>query len=847
MFATTLKSLWGHKLRFVLTMVAIIIGVGFMAGTLIFTDTVGKTFDDLFSETTRGTDAVIRSTNMVESQAPGQEQRALVEESLLGPIRATSGVAAAEPQIYGVALVVGRDGKVVKNGQAPALGFNWSETPKLNVYTIDAGQAPRGDQLMVDKATADKGGLGVGDKVKVITQQGPQELTLTGIAKLGDADGALGATTAMFDTPTAQRLLGKPGLVNSIAVVAAEGTSQQGVVDNLRPVLPSGTEAITGEAYTREQQDALRKSLSFFNYFLLAFAFIALFVGCFYIYNTFSIIVTQRSKEMALLRAVGATRGQVLRSVMLEAVVIGAVASGLGLVFGIFMSGALRELLHAGGLAIPAKGTVLLPVSMLTAFGVGIMITAASAFFPAWRASKVAPIAALRDVSVDTSSTSTRRIVLGGLVLALGLYNLVSGLFLGASNAIIHVAAGAALTFVAVAVLGPIIARPLAGVLGWPAKALRGVTGGLARQNAMRNPKRTSSTAAALMIGVGLVSCVTILASSLKASLNNTFDKSFRSDLIVDSGDFTGQTGLSPDLARRLGELDELSVVSPIRVGGVQVGESPKFVLGVDPATVAQVADLEVVQGSLSDLDAGNVAVYEQTAADTGVKVGDTLRMRFPLTGDEPVKVAAIYKRQDIGGEYTLGLVGWDARFPETFDFQIYTKVAPEVSIADAQRAVEGVTSSYANATVLDMAALKKKQLEPFDAMLGMIYGMLFLAIIIALLGIVTTLGLSIHERTRELGLLRAVGMSRSQMRSTVRWESVIISMFGTMLGIVVGVFFGWAIVAALRQQGVEVLVVPIDQLVVVTGIAGVFGVVAAIWPARRAARLDVLAALSAE
>ncbi len=847
MFRATVKSLWGHKLRFVLTMVAIILGVGFMSGTLIFTDTIGKTFDDLFSTTTRGVDALVRSTNTVKAQGPGDEQRAMIDDSILGRIRAVEGVASVDPQVGGVALLVGKDGKVIKNGQSPPLAFNWSDTPELNVFTLVSGNPPHGDEVVIDKGSAQKGGYVVGDPIPLITQAGPQTMKVAGIVKFGEVDSALGATTALFDTATAQRLIGKPGKLNGAAVVGADRVSPDDLVDRIRPVLPAGEEAITGATYTQEQQTTLREGLSFFSYFLLAFAGISLFVGCFYIYNTFSIIVAQRTKEMALLRAVGASRGQVMGSVMLEAAMIGMIASGLGIVFGIFVSGALRGLLAAGGFAIPATGTVLLPQSLLKAFGAGMLVTIASATFPAWRASKVAPIAALRDVSLDRASTSVARIVAGSIVVIIGMASLLLGLFAGLDNAIALVAFGAAVTFLGVAALGPVIARPVAGVLGWPARALSGVTGGIARENAMRNPKRTASTAAALMIGVGLVACVAILASSLKASVARTFDRNFRTDLIVDSGDFTGMTGLSPELADKLRKLTELSLVSPVRFSQVEVDGKGKFILGVDPATVSQAIDMEVTGGAIDRLDADSVAVYEQTAKDTGVKIGDTIKMKFPQAGDQPMKVVAIYKRQDLGGEYTLGLPAWKDRFPNQFDYQIYTKVAPGVSVAAARDAVSKATAGYANATVLDLAELKQKQLEPFDAMLIMVYAMLFLAIIIALLGIVTTLGLSIYERTRELGLLRAVGMSRAQMRATVRWESVIISLFGTLLGIVVGAFFGWAIVKALYQQGVEVLQIPVGQLVIVTIFAAIFGVVAAIWPARRAAKLDVLRSLATE
>jgi len=848
MFRTTIKGLLGHKLRVLSTMVAIVIGVSFMSGTLVFTDTIGKTFDDLFASVIKG-DAFVRSTITVKSQGPGQVQRGLVDESLLERVRQVDGVRAAEGNVAGYAQLVDKKGKAIGNpGQgAPTFGFNWSDTPELNSFTVFEGERPRGeDQVAIDKASAEKGPFVVGDRIRVLTKTGSIEKTVSGIVRFGEADSPLGASVTLFDTATAQKTVGVPGKFSDIVALARPGTSQQEVTSRLQQLVPADTEAVTGDAYVKEQQQSSRDSFSFFTAFLLTFAFIALFVGSFYIYNTFSIVVAQRTKEMALLRAVGATTRQVLGSVLIEAFVVGVLASAVGLVMGVLMSTVLRAMLTAVGFDIPATGIVVLPGSMVTAFVVGMVITMVAAFFPARRASKVPPMAALRDVAVDRSSTSRIRIIAGGIVTALGAGLLLLGLSGNAPNAVAAVGAGAAITFIGIAVLGPVIARPVAGWLGSAVASVSGVSGRLARANAVRNPRRTSSTAAALMIGVGLVGCVMILAASLKGSFENTISKNFKADLVVDSGDFSGQSGLSPDLAERLRAIPDLPVVSEVRFAGVEVAGEPKFVLAVDPATIDDVVDMEVVGGSLRDLDDASVAVYEKTAADKGLKLGDTVTMKFP-TGEKPLTVAALFKRQDFGGEYTIGLPAYDPNFERRLDYQIYTKVAPGADIAAVKSAIEAAAAPYPTAKVLDITEFKEASLAPFNQIVALVLVLLLLAIVIAVLGIINTLGLSILERTREIGLLRAVGMTRRQLRSTIRWESVIIALFGTLLGLAVGMFFGWAIVRALRDQGVESLTVPFGQLIVVTILAGIVGVLASVLPSRRASRLNILDAIDAE
>ena len=505
MIRVTLRGLFAHKGRLLTTTLAVMLGVAFTAGTLILTDTVGKTFDDLFADVNAGTDAVVRNADTVESDFGG-DQRGTVPADLVETVGAVDGVADVEGFVGGFAQFVDADGEAVGNpGQgAPTFGFNWSTVEELNPYELVEGRAPEGPgEVVSDKGTAADADFTVGDTVEVLTQQGPQQLELVGIATFGDADRPGGASVALFETEVAQQLIGQPGQFSEIAAVADDGVSQTELTARIAEVLPDGLEVITGEADTKEQQDAIAEGLSFFNTFLLIFAFVALFVGCFIIYNTFSIIIAQRTRELALLRALGAGRRQVLGSVLLEALIVGLVAGGIGLAFGVVLAAGLKALLAGFGIDIPAGPTVVTARTVVFALVAGIGVTTVSAIFPAWRAARVPPLAALRDVALDTSGRSRVRLIAGILIVVGGIASLFRGLFGDSGSALANVGLGAIAVFLGVAVLGPVIARPVSRFLGSPLPRLRGMTGTLARENAVRNPKRTATTAAALMIGVG--------------------------------------------------------------------------------------------------------------------------------------------------------------------------------------------------------------------------------------------------------------------------------------------------------------------------------------------------------
>ncbi|HEV7887647.1 MAG TPA: FtsX-like permease family protein [Acidimicrobiales bacterium] len=846
MFKTTIKGLLAQKLRFALTGLAVLLGVSFMAGTMILTDTVKASFDGLFTEVNRGTDAVVRAKGALSSDFGG-ETRGRVPETLVDTVSAVPGVGQAEGFVQGFAQLVDRKGKALGNPDqgAPTLGMSWGRTQSLNPFRLSSGHAPDGPtEVVIDRGSAKKGHFKAGDKIKVLTKGPTREFTVAGIARFGDADSPLGASIASFDLATAQQVIGEPGTVDQVVAVADSGLSQDKLAAAIRDALPADSvEVLTGAQYTKENQSDIGKGLSFFNAFLLTFAMVALFVGAFIIYNTFGIVVAQRTRELALLRALGASRRQVLRSVLGEAVVVGLVASFAGLVVGIGVASGLKALLQALGIDIPATGTVIKTGTVVVSMLTGTLVTVFSAVMPARRAGRIAPVAAMRDVAVENTSRSTRRAVAGAVVTGLGALLLVAGLVGSGGSALPKVGLGAAVMFVGVAVLGPVLARPLTLALGWPIARLRGVSGALAKQNALRNPKRTSATAAALTVGVGLVGFITIFAASAKVSINDTIDKAMRADLVL-QGHFS--SGVSPALADSVRKVDGVDSASGIRVGQAEIDGGTKQITAVDPASIANLFDVGITAGSLTGLDKG-IAVYTGIADQQHWKVGDVLHVRFPETGVKDLALVATFDRKDVAGNYVVSTGTYDANFADHLDFAVYVKLAKGADGAGVRTQLQRIVDTdYPSVKLQDRTEFKKAQARQIDQMLNLIYALLLLAVLIAVIGIANTLALSIYERTRELGLLRAVGMTRGQLRSTVRWESVIIALFGTVLGLVIGAFFGWSMVKALADEGFTTFRLPVGSLLTVAVLAALAGVAAAIGPARRSAKLDVLAAISA-
>jgi putative ABC transport system permease protein len=852
MWRITAKGVVAHRVRYALTALAVLIGVAFIAGTLVLSDTINATFNGLYDQIYQGTGAVVRAKQPFNPGTNFTNQRDRIDASLGVAIRRVPGVAAVAPDIEGYAQLVGKDGKAIgksSNGP-PTLGVAWTDVAALNPMRLLAGGRPPATttQVVIDKHSADVGHFRVGDKVEILSQLPPSAYTITGVATWGGADSPLGATIAAFEPGTAARVLGVPGKVNAINVQAAPGVSQAELVHRIQGVVHDPKiEVVTGAAVTLEAQNAVHQMLSFVSAFLLIFAFIALFVGSFIIFNTFSIIVAQRKRELALLRAVGASRRQIVLSVLGESLVVGALASAVGVVVGVGLAVLLKAGLSALGFDLPASGLVLETRTIVVGLVAGTAITVVAAVAPARHAARIPPVTAMQDVVATPRRVSTWRGVRGTLLTTVGAGVLAIGLYGHVGNRVAVVGVGAIALFVGVASLGPLIARPATRLIGAPL-AWRHTTGRIARQNAMRNPARTASTAAALMIGVALVSLITILASSAKASVDSLVDTAMKADFVVNSGSYAGgASGLSPRLEPTLSSLPQVELASGVRSGTVQIDGKTTPILAADPAKVGELIDIGVTEGAMSAMTGKGIAVSTQVAGSRNLRLGSPVVVTFPTTGRKTFDVQVVYSARALAGDYVLPVAAAAANFPESLDLQIFVKLAPGVSAAAGRSAIEQVLAPYPTATLQDQTQFKAQQARQVDQILNLVYGLLGLAVVIALIGIANTLGLSIYERNRELGLLRAVGTTRGQLRSMVRLESLVIAMFGSLEGLVLGVVLGAVVVAALGSLGITTLAVPILNLVVVTLVAGLAGLLAAIRPSRRAARLDILRTVAAE
>ncbi|MCX4536881.1 ABC transporter permease [Streptomyces sp. NBC_00841] len=846
----SVSSLRAHKRRFAGTFTAVLLGVSFLAGTLVMGDTLRAGFDTMFANAAGGTDAVVRSTNVVTVSGEGQGTRQPVSTTLVKTIEQTPGVAAAAPDIQGAGQLIGADGKPIGGQGPPTVAGNWIQDPKLNPYKLAEGRAPsRSGEVVINRGTADRGGLKIGDTT-VLRTPDPVRVTVVGLATFGGEDGMGQATyTGMTQADAEKYLTPKPGEASSIQVRAGPGTSQQELVDALTPVLPADTEAITGQASAAENQSMISGAfLSLFTTLLLVFSGIVLLVATFSIHNTFAIVVAQRTRENALLRALGASRRQVLGSTLVEATAVGVLASAAGLAGGIGIAAGLQALFPAVGFPFPDGALVISGISLLLPLAVGVLVCLGSALLPAVHAGRTAPLAALRETAVDDSAASRTRAVTGVLLLLAALGAILIGVL--AHPSVWPSAAGAILALAAFVVLGPAASTYAVRILGAPLDRLRGVTGALARRNALRSPKRTAATATALMIGVAVVSLFTVFGASLKATMNQTVDRSFAGDVAISAPVFgAGGSGLSPALAPAVGRLPEVSTAVGLGKGVAEVNGAGRALTVTDPAALARVFDLGPVSGSMNALGPNGIAVSGAEAAERGLHTGSTARLTFTDGKQQTFTVRAVYDRSELAGTYVITRQAWAPHRAQDSDRLIAVSFKDGVSTADGKAAVEKTAAAYGSPDVQTRGEYARSSAGSIDMMLTLVYALLALAVLIALLGIANTLTLAIHERTRELGLLRAVGQTRSQLRTMVRWESVLVAAFGTAGGLLLGGFLGWVLVKASEGAGDTpfAFALPPTRLLVVALVGITAGALAGWRPARRAARLDVLRAIAAD
>ena len=845
MLRTVLKGIWSHKRRLIGTSTAVVLGVAFLVATLVLGDTMRTGFGQLITSGNAGTDVFVRNNNAIGGD--DQVQRGQLDESLVESIAQVDGVDHAVAQVEGIAQVIDADGDPIGGQGPPTIAANWIDDPNLNAFHLSAGRAPvNANEVIVDVSTAERGDFMIGDSTLVRTPQ-PMEVTIVGLAKFGELDGISGATYVAFTTEAAQEiLLGDTTQVTSIVVHGQEGVSPDALRDRIERVLPSDAEALTGAELTAEQKDDLQSDfIGFFETFLLAFAGIAMLVATFSIHNTFSILVAQRTRESALLRALGASRRQIVGSVAFEALAVGAVASGIGIGAGAGIAFGLKALLATFGLEMSLSGIVMQADSVIIAATVGVVVTLAASLVPALKASRVAPIAAMRDVAIDRTGVSKSRAAVGILLAGAGVAVTIAATS-SADGALGRAALGALLLIVGTVVLGPVVARPVAAVLGAPLSLMRGQTGRLARRNAMRNPRRTAGSASALMVGTAVVVLFTTFGSSIKASLDDTVDRTFGGDLVIVQDSFSG-AGIDPAVDPAVAALPEVAATAALANVVMQVDGEDSFPTAIEPSKLTEVLDLGVTSGNLEDMGPGQMAVSERYAEDENLQLGSTLTGSFADGSQTTFTIAALYEVGDIVGDVLIDRADWTPHAGRTGDVVVLIDLAPGVNLQTGQAAVDAVAESFLAQDPQTRDEYMESVAAEIDQFLTLVYGLLALAIVIALMGIANTLSLSIHERTRELGLLRAVGQTRRQLRSSVRWESVIVAVFGTIGGIGLGTFLGWGLVRALAaQEGFGRFDAPVGPLLVILGLAAAAGVLAAVRPARRAARRDILDAIAA-
>jgi putative ABC transport system permease protein len=841
-----LRGLMARKLRSVLTAIAIVLGVAMVSGTLVLTDTIDKAFDSIFSSSYEQTDAVVSGKKLVEWSQTGKAQ---VSEGLLAQVRALPQVEAAAGTILDVsgdsnqAKILDRKGKAIQ-GSNPTFGLGVNPgDERFNPFELVEGAWASGPhQVVVDVNTADTQDFRVGQTIKVAGEGPVRSFELVGIARFGDVDSLGGATIALFDVATAREMLAKDGF-DAIAVGARPGVSQTELIDAIAAELPETATVRTGEEQAAEDGEGVAEFVTFIRYFLLAFGGIALFVGAFVIFNTLSITVAQRTKELATLRTLGASRRQVLRSVILEGTVLGVVASAVGLGLGILLAKGLTKLFAALDLELPQSSMVFQWRTAVVAMLTGTLVTLVASVWPAVRATRIAPISAVREGGMVVKKQSRKTLVFGLAVTALSVFGLVYGTLgsgVDTGVRVLGIAGGALGLFIGLAAIAPRLVRPLALVVGLPSARLGGAAGRLAQENAVRNPGRTASTAAALMIGLTLVSFVAVFGKGLLASDESALRKQLGTSHVITSQ--SGWDAIPVGAGEAAAKADGVVVSSSIRGDQAQlVGEGEKAVSGVDPATIARAYKFEWVEGSEASLAA--LAEGDAIVREGDGHVGDTVFFVTPAGKEVSATVRGVYKKHgdldQLLGNIVLSQQTFDANFPRPGD--ILTLVQ-----ADSTGALERALAAFPDAKLQTGDEFIANWTAWLTDVMNLFYVLLALSVIVSLFGMVNTLVLAVFERTRELGMLRAVGMTRRQARRMIRQESVITALIGAALGLPLGIGLAALVTQSLSKYGVS-FSLPVGTLVVFTVVAIIAGVLAAIAPARRAARLNVLNALQYE
>ena len=841
MLRLTIKNLAANRLRFAMTTFAVVLAVSFVVSSFVLTDGLRSTFGDLSGEIVSGTDLEVRPVDEF-----GEAE--LLDESLVDQVASIDGVAAVAAVVEAENTIrpINGEGQEISSAGPPQLAFGWVDSDQLTPLTLVEGEAPdAAGEFSMDLDSAANNGFSIGGTYSLITPNGLSEATLVGITSFGEDNATLGATLMQFERSALQDLIGQHGL-DGIQIALEPGVDQRIVQAEIAALAPAA-EVVDNATLESEQQADFNQGIDLIGNILLGFAGVSLFVSIFIIYNTFSIVLGQRTKEMALLRTIGADPVQLRRSVQAEAVIVGVIASAIGILAGVGVAYGLRGLFGALGAQLPDTPLIISSRTVIVAAVVGIGVTLVSAVGPARKAARVPAIEALRDGATAGDVSGRTRLLAGSALLAVSVATGIVGLFVAEATAsiIVMLAVGAIGFFVGVTLLSPLVVGPLTAALGWPVSRTFGVAGRLAEQNAGRNPQRTATTAAALMIGLAMVSMALTVGESVKAQLRSTLASSVQADYLINEAN--AETGFPPTLAADFEASPVTETVTSFRYDEAEVAGVIQDVMGTDLVAADELFDFEILEGVAVDPSVIDpILVSNEEAAASLIEVGDVIPVRFPAGADRDMTVIGVFGDDVIIEEaYLFDLSTWSDVDASAADGWLALSLVDGITNAEADAAFASIQAAYPQADI-DTANAFVERLEGFvDQALTAVNVMVALAVVIALIGIANTLALSVFERTRELGLLRAVGMTRRQLRRMVRFEAGLVALFGATLGVSVGVFFAWAAVLALPASFTSTLAVPFERIAILVAVAAVAGLVAAWGPARRAGKLDVLKAIA--
>ncbi|GKQ39211.1 ABC transporter permease [Streptomyces sp. A012304] len=836
MFRTALRNVLAHKARLLMTVLAVMLGVAFVSGSLVFSDTLSNAYRSQTAKSYAHVDVEIRSYDPSD-KVPGIRAKTFDE------IARVDGVADAAGRVGGIADVADKDGRLIGGGSS-SQGANFAPgkdgKDPLYVFTDGSGPAEPG-QVALDKDTAEKGGYHVGDTVRVVLNGPAKTYELSGIFTTDDTSVALGDGLVLLDTPTAQRLFLRPGFFEYVTVTADPGTSSTELASTIRKLLPDDADVKTGRQLAEERAKGGAGDASTITAILLAFAAVASFVSVFLIANTFTMLAAQRTRELALLRAVGASRRQVTRSVLIEATVVGAVGAAAGLGLGAAMATVAHSTVGVFGSKNPDGPLVVTSTTVLVAAVVGVLVTVLSAWLPARRAAKIPPVAAISSAHLPATTRSLLvRNLLGGVMALSGSASVVAGAGIGDSSGKALVGLGAFLAVTGVLVLIPSLSRPVIAVVQPLLRRGFGVSGKLAGQNAVRSPRRTGATASALAVGLTLVSTLTVLAASLGHAVDKVTTDMVKADyMITDSG-----SGLDTSDVTALRKVKGVTAVSQEQQAWMQIGGSQQDVSGVTPADFEKAFRLTVLSGSADTLAKGQIAVADDVARSHGWKVGDALPVEYEDARKGRLTIGAVFEHNTVILPVVASMDVIEPHAAQTSILKIYVKTDGSTN----ERALAAALAGNPGVKIGDRQDIRDEFSGYLDTLLNVLYGLLAISLVIAVLGVVNTLAMSVFERQREVGMLRAVGLDRRGVTRMIQLEAVVISLFGAVLGIGVGTFLGWAVGEIVKTDVAGyALVLPWERFGLFLLLPALIGLLAAQWPARSASRLNMLTAIKSE